>query len=113
MSDHVLDAMRDLREELRQRLLQVSEYRALMAIDRSIKEMCDILEARPAPLEAAPEVETPQRPAAVEVVQPPAAPTRANTIAAAFAETLSNKIDQKNGRPVMSSYLPAHRAHGG
>ena len=113
MSDHVLDAMRDLREELRQRLLQVSEYRALMALDRSIKEMCDILEARPAPVEAAPQAETPQRPLAVEVEAPPAAPPRSNTIAAAFAETLANKIEQRSGRPVIASYLPAQRAVGG
>lgn len=112
MSDHVLDAMRDLREELRQRLLQVSEYRALMALDRSIKEMCDILESRPAPIEVAPEAETPQRPVVVET--PPApAPARSNTIAAAFAETLASKIDQRSGRPVIAPYLPNHRAVGG
>src|SRR6266568_5119461 len=87
MTDHVLDAMRDLREELRQRLLQVPEYRALMALDRSIKEICDILEMRPAPVDEAPEAETPRRPAAGNVEPLPSTPPRSNAIASAFAET--------------------------
>ncbi|MGO8739561.1 hypothetical protein [Rhodoblastus sp.] len=95
MPHEILKAMRALREDLRQRLLQSPEYRALLALDRSIDEIGMIMgtlaphipeatiESAPAP---EPMVETPQ--------QAPAA--RSNGIASVFAETLAAKMDQRH-----------------
>jgi len=46
MPHEILESMRALREEMRQRLLQVPEYRALVSLDRSIDELCDILQGK-------------------------------------------------------------------
>src|SRR5208283_4255744 len=44
MPHDILNSMRALREDMRQRLLQVPEYRALVALDHSIDEICLILQ---------------------------------------------------------------------
>jgi hypothetical protein len=108
MPHEILESMRALREDMRQRLLQVPEYRALVSLDRSIDELCAILQdtmpqqamrdytqpvAAPAPMVMAPQpapVAAPI-PQPAEVVQP-----RASGIASAFAETLAAKMDQRN-----------------
>ena len=118
--------MRALREEMRQRLLQVPEYRALVSLDRSINELCDILQDA-----------MPQQPAAVRIrcnrsprrrrrrcspprlrrLMPPiaaeVAQARAGGIASAFAETLAAKMDQRNLARASAVYAPpTHRALG-
>jgi hypothetical protein len=100
MPHDILNAMRALREDMRQRLLQVPEYRALMALDHSIEEICVILQepftvaepdTAPPPQAAVPQTAAPQ------TFVPEAAPQRPSAIASAFAETLAAKIDQRNG----------------
>ncbi len=125
MPTDILDAMRALREDMRQRLLQSLEYRALETLDRSIDEISGILQetfAVVAPRPAATErpAVPPQAPhpqvAHSQALHPepaPPAPARQNTIASAFAETLAAKIDQRNGLRASGVSLPAHRAHAG
>ena len=100
MPHDILNSMRALREDMRQRLLQVPEYRALVALDHSIDEICVILQES---LSVAP-----PPPAAPEPVAPP----RSSAIATAFAETLAAKIDQRNGART-APYQPATRALAG
>ncbi|MCW2284600.1 hypothetical protein M2323_002487 [Rhodoblastus acidophilus] len=117
MPHEILESMRALREEMRQRLLQVPEYRALVSLDRSINELCDILQntmpqpqpraeyAQPA---AAPAPVAAPAPQAMDVAQP-----RASGIASAFAETLAAKMDQRNLSRASAVYAPpTHRALG-
>ncbi|MGO9388729.1 hypothetical protein [Rhodoblastus sp.] len=108
MPHDILNSMRALREDMRQRLLQVPEYRALVALDHSIDEICLILQdSFPA---AARESAVAPPPAHVpQVIAPEAAPARQNAIATAFAETLAAKIDQRNGARA-TTYQPAPRA---
>ena len=47
MPDDILNSMRGLREDMRQRLLQSSEYRALEALDAAIDEIGAILQGAP------------------------------------------------------------------
>ncbi|MCW2274983.1 hypothetical protein GJ654_10545 [Rhodoblastus acidophilus] len=119
MPHEILESMRALREEMRQRLLQVPEYRALVSLDRSINELCDILQNA-----------MPQQPMRAEYAQPVAAPApapvaapaaqsvdvaqpRAGGIASAFAETLAAKMDQRNLARASAVYAPpTHRALG-
>ncbi len=101
MPHDIVNAMRNLREEMRQRLLQVPEYRALVALDRSIEEIDAILRETmeaPAPAltpEPAPVAAHPSA-LAVETMSQPAAPARHHAIASAFAETLAAKMDQRS-----------------
>jgi hypothetical protein len=115
MPHDIVNAMRTLREEMRQRLLQAPEYRAFLALERSIEEIDAILreameappalKPEPAPVAAHPAV------LAVETNPQPAAPARHHAIAAAFAETLAAKMDQRSaGRP--AAYPLAARAAG-
>ena len=115
MPHDILNAMRALREDMRQRLMQVPEYRALVALDRSIDEICLILQeslsvvAPPAAVQETRAV--PPQPMYQDA--PPPAATRQNAIASAFAETLAAKIDQRNGARASSSLLMSQRAHVG
>ncbi len=125
MPHDILNSMRALREDMRQHLLQVPEYRALMALDRSIDELCDILQdaiADAPPMAAARQRPAPEAPVAEEqfAAPPPAAmpeptprPARQGAIASAFAETLAAKLDQRNVARAGASYLPTHNIHGG
>jgi hypothetical protein len=105
MPHDILNAMRALREDMRQRLLQVPEYRALVALDRSIEEIGVILQEAldlAAPQPTAPEPVAPPQAAMAPPANPPpaiaeAAPPRPSAIATAFAETLAAQIDQRNG----------------
>jgi len=111
MPHDILNSMRALREDMRQRLLQVPEYRALVTLDHSIDEISLILQdsfpgGTPEPVVAPPQAPGPQ------VVVPEGAPPRQSTIATAFAETLAAKIDQRNGARA-ATYQPAPRAHAG
>jgi hypothetical protein len=131
MPHEILDSMRALREDMRQRLLQVPEYRALVSLDRSIDELCAILDetmapqpvraeyvhphpvATPAPIPVqAPALQAPALQAAPIPQPPEAAQARAGGIASAFAETLAAKIDQRNLARASAAYAPAHRAIG-
>lgn len=118
MPHEILESMRALREEMRQRLLQVPEYRALVSLDRSINELCDILQdAMPPqpmraeyaqPVAAPPPAPVAQTAQVAEVAQP-----RASGIASAFAETLAAKMDQRNLARASAVYAPpTHRALG-
>jgi hypothetical protein len=120
MPHDILNSMRALREDMRQRLLQVPEYRALVALDHSIDEICVILQetlsvaasppAAPEPV-APPQAAIPQA-VMPQAVIPEAAPPRPSAIASAFAETLAAKIDQRNGART-STYQPASRVLAG
>jgi hypothetical protein len=102
--------MRALREDMRQRLLQVPEYRALAALDHSIHEICAILQESLSV--AAPEPVAPPQAAIPQPAIPEAAPPRPSAIATAFAETLAAKIDQRNGART-ASHQPVSRVHAG
>jgi hypothetical protein len=120
MPHDILNSMRALREDMRQRLLQVPEYRALVALDHSIDEICVILQESLAvapPPPAAPEPVVPPQAAILQTAIPQpaipeAAPPRPSAIATAFAETLAAKIDQRNGVRT-APYQPATRALAG
>lgn len=114
MQHDIIQAIRTLREDMRQRLMQAPEYRALEALDRSIEEIDAIMREPPAPVMA----EQPTAPAShgapamVESIAPVPAPSRQSAIASAFAETLAAKMDQRAGaRP--GPYPLAARAMGG
>ncbi len=127
MPHDILNSMRSLREDMRQRLLQVPEYRALVALDRSIDEICAILHepaAASAPLQMLQEAAAPpspllRQPAAIasmapmapEPSPPPATAARHAAIATAFAETLAAKLDQRNVGRATTPYAPANRTH--
>jgi hypothetical protein len=106
MPHEILKAMRALREDLRQRLLQSPEYRALLALDRSIEEIGMIMDAMAQPIPEAAIENVPAREPAVEAPQQPAV-ARSNGIASVFAETLAAKMDQRHGA------RPAARAIAG
>jgi hypothetical protein len=120
MPHDILNSMRALREDMRQRLLQVPEYRALVALDHSIDEICVILQetftvAAPEPTPPAQAANPPLAVPQIGVPQtfiPEAAPQRSSSIATAFAETLAAKIDQRNGGRT-STYQPASRVLAG
>jgi hypothetical protein len=126
MSDDILNAMRALREDMRRRLLQSPEYRALEALDSAIDEIAAILREKRAPEAASPELPAqappiaseiqiataPAQPAAPGTEAPPSSAARHNAIAAAFAETLAAKLDPRNAaRATAVAYQPARRAH--
>jgi Ni,Fe-hydrogenase III small subunit len=90
---------------MRQRLLQVPEYRALAALDHSIHEICAILQESLS-------VAAPEPVAPPQAAIPEAAPPRPSAIATAFAETLAAKIDQRNGART-ASHQPVSRVHAG
>jgi hypothetical protein len=106
--------MRSLREEMRQRLLQVPEYRALVTLDRSIDEICSIMEETPAPTALTTPPAAPEYPSisVVEPVAQPAAPARHHAIANAFAETLAAKMDQRPAARPAPAFPLAARAAG-
>jgi hypothetical protein len=132
MPDDILNAMRGLRENMRQRLLQSSEYRALEALDAAIDEIGAILQGAPpvsasAPVVSEIQIAPPQdagpsrdaaqardvapssAPAVVVAPQTPAA--RHHAIAAAFAETLAAKLDPRNGARTATAYQAARHTH--
>jgi hypothetical protein len=114
MPDDILNSMRGLREDMRQRLLQSAEYRALEALDAAIDKISLILQVAPAvpapaplasemPLQeagpsrdAAParDVALPSTPA---IVAPQAPAARHPAIEAAFAGTLAAKLESSRG----------------
>ena len=96
MPHEILKAMRALREDLRQRLLQSPEYRALLALDRSIEEIGMIMGALAQPIPEAAIENVPAPEPAVEA-QRQASAARSNGIASVFAETLAAKMDQRQG----------------
>jgi hypothetical protein len=121
MPDDILNSMRGLREDMRQRLLQSAEYRALEALDAAIDEIGLILqEAPPVPAPAPIATEMPMQEAGpsrdaaqARDVAPPSAPAtvapqtpaaRHHAIAAAFAETLAAKLDPRNGARAATAY---------
>ena len=121
MPHDILNSMRSLREDMRQRLLQVPEYRALVALDRSIDEICAILQDPVNAPQPQPETQQPQAAraptkltpnlipmAAIAASEPPhPAPARHQAIATAFAETLAAKLDQRNGGRAAAPFAPA------
>ena len=124
MPDDILNSMRGLREDMRQRLLQSAEYRALEALDAAIDEIGLILqEAPPVPAPAPIASEMPMQEAGpsrdaaqARDVAPPSAPAtvapqtpaaRHHAIAAAFAETLAAKLDPRNGARAATAYQAA------
>lgn len=125
MPHDILNSMRALREDMRQRLMEVPEYRALMALDRSIDEICDILQGAiagvppmaAARLRSAPEAaiaeEQVAAPMPAPMPEPTAHPARQGAIASAFAETLAAKLDQRNVARAGASYLPSHNGRAG
>ncbi|MCI4678844.1 hypothetical protein K9U39_00985 [Rhodoblastus acidophilus] len=112
MSHEILKAMGALREDMRQRLMQAPEYRALLALDRSIEEIGLIMRDIPPAL---PEVAAEVAPAPEQVIEAPQAAqvARPNAIASAFAETLAAKMDQRHGARAGAAYAPLARAAGG
>jgi hypothetical protein len=108
MPHDILNSMRALREELAQRLSLVPEYRALVALDRSIEEICVILQDSDAAMDAqAAFAQQPSSPPqAVAQAQPQA---RKSAVATAFAETLAAKIDQRVAARA-AAFPQAHRA---
>ncbi len=96
MPREILKSMRALREDLRQRLLKSPEYRALLALDRSIEEIGLIMGALAPPVPEATIENVPAPEPAVEA-PPLAAAARSNGIASVFAETLAAKMDQRHG----------------
>jgi hypothetical protein len=125
MTDEFLNSMRALREDLRQRLLRAPEYRALVALDRTIEEIYAILnDPFPASVspaiatsaampEAANEPSAQPAPAPLPVESELSASARHSAIAAAFAETLAAKLDHRNGARANISPQPAHRVQVG
>ena len=117
MPHDIVNAMRNLREEMRQRLLQVPEYRALVALDRSIEEIDAILRETleaPAPRSRRSPRLFAAHPSAlaVETMPQPAAPARHHAIASAFAETLAAKMDQRSAARPAAYPLAARAARG-
>ncbi|HUO53743.1 MAG TPA: hypothetical protein VMU18_03305 [Rhodoblastus sp.] len=110
MSNEILKSMRALREEMRQRLIQAPEYRALIALDRSIEEisliMQDVHGSTSIPAQPEP---TPSPDPVSEAAQP----ARANAIATAFAETLAAKMDRRQVARPANGYIPGAHAFGG
>ncbi len=128
MPDNILNSMRALREDMRRRLLQSPEYRALEALDSAIDEITAILMEKPAHEAGAPEMpvrEPHAQPVASEIQiaqasaggreaaspaeAPPTPAARHNAIAAAFAETLAAKLDPRNTARPAAAYQPARR----
>jgi hypothetical protein len=128
MPDDILNSMRALREDMRRRLLQSPEYRALEALDSAIDEIAVILMEKPTHEARAPEtpVREPHAPPLASEIQiaqatasaretaapAEAAPTpasRHNAIAAAFAESLAAKLDPRNTARPAAAYQPARR----
>ena len=117
MPHDILNTMRALREDMRQRLMQVPEYRALVALDRSIDEIGAIMQAGYAPPAAAPHMVAQTAPqmapqmVAPAPIQPELAPQppRQGGIASAFADALAAKMDQRPPGRAAASYLPTHR----
>jgi hypothetical protein len=118
MSQEIINALRNLREEMRQRLMLVPEYRALVALDRSIDEICAIMQEAFTPQPAAqsapaePVIAVELTPAPVESLPQPPTPARQSAIANAFAETLAAKMDQRSGLRPAAPYQLAARAVG-
>ena len=123
MPDDILNSMRGLREDMRQRLLQSAEYRALEALDAAIDEIGAILQVAP-PVPAPMASEMPMQeaessrdfaqardvanPSAPAIVAPQTPAARHHAIEAAFAETLAAKLDPRNGSRGATAYQAAH-----
>lgn len=112
MPQDIINAMRAMREDMRQRLMQAPEYRALEALDHSIEEISAIMrEAQPAVTQ--PPVGKEASAIAVDMASPEAAArpqvgTGRTAIANAFAETLAGRIDQRRA----AAFPLAHAAGG-
>jgi len=109
MPQDIIASLRVMREEMRQRLMQAPEYRALEALDRSIGEISAILRE----LQNAPA--TPEQPEVAPDAPPPdamrtTAGSGRNAIANAFAETLAARMDQRS--PARPAAFPLARAAG-
>jgi hypothetical protein len=117
MPHDILNSMRALREDMRQRLMQVPEYRALMALDRSIDEICDILRDTLSQASDAPAAETEtmvaQARSSVPMPAQAPAPQRQGAIATAFAESLAARLDQRSGLRGGGAYQTPPGRHGG
>jgi len=126
MPDDILNAMRGLREDMRQRLLQSPEYRALEALDAAIDEIGVILQKAPpvsasAPVASEIQIAPLQEAARSASAPPPSAPAanlgpqtpaaRHQAIADAFAETLAAKLDPRSGARAATAYQPARHSH--
>ncbi len=138
MAQDTLNSLRALREDLRQRLLQMPEYRALVSMDRTIAEVCEILQNPAAGAAFESEAKTvlakastqerervlerdePVMQTPVMQAPPPAKATvvpesvRQNAIASAFVDSLNAKLEQGGApRPSITPYLPTHHAVAG
>lgn len=86
----ILKSLRALREEMRQSLMDVPEYRTLAALDRSIEEISAIMrppvEADPVMAQRAPEPEASSDAA------------RGSPVAAAFADSLASRLERRPTR---------------
>lgn len=86
----ILKSLRALREEMRQSLMEVPEYRTLAALDRSIEEISAIMRAPPE-AENVPSVRGPEPDPVVEA-------PRGNAVAAAFADSLAARLERRPSR---------------
>jgi hypothetical protein len=113
MPHEILNSMRALREDMRQRLSQVPEYRAIIALDRAIEEIHQIMREPMARAEVPPPA--PEAISAPVAEAPHPAPTvgRQSAIASAFAETLAAKLDHRPGVRPGPAYTQGMRALGG
>ncbi len=111
MPHEILKAMRALREDLRQRLLQSPEYRALLALDRSIEEIGMIMGTLAPPMPEA-TIEKVRAPEPVVEAPQPAVAARSNGIASVFAETLAAKMEQRHGARAGAPHIPTRAIAG-
>ena len=113
MPHEIMNVLSELREGMRQRLFQVPEYRALMALDRSIEEIGQIMRDNiaPAPMNETRD-EMASAPEQTVAACHPAQVTRNNAIASAFAETLTAKLDQRQAVRATGAHMQGLRALG-
>jgi len=122
MPHDILNSMRALREDLAQRLSLVPEYRALVALDRSIEEICVILQDPHAAMDVHAAMDShaamdqqaafapqPSSPPQAAAPAQPQSQARKSAVATAFAETLAAKIDQRVAARA-AAFPSAHRA---
>jgi hypothetical protein len=122
MPDDILNSMRGLREDMRQRLLQSAEYRALEALDAAIDKISLILQVAPVvpapaplasemPMQDAGPIAAPARevapPSTPAIVAPQTPAARHPAIEAAFAGTLAAKLESRNGSRGTTPYQAA------
>lgn len=86
----LLKTLRALREDMRLSLMEVPEYRALAALDRSIEEISAIMQT---PQDPEP-VLAPRSPEPEPAIEAP----RGNSVAAAFADSLASRLERRPAR---------------